>query len=77
VNGIANEIVMKYSTYLSIGFLIVVILWVLSGALASVSEQITLDESEYKSKQVMKVQVIETTAEEIKREIVIQGELER
>ncbi|MES9851951.1 MAG: efflux RND transporter periplasmic adaptor subunit [Candidatus Thiodiazotropha sp. L084R] len=65
---------MKNSTYLSIGLLFAVVLWMLSGAMAKVSEPVVVEE--VKSRQMMQVQVLEIDAEYIDREVVVQGELE-
>ena len=67
---------MKSSTYLSLGLLLAVVVWMLSGATAGVPEtDISRDESR-KTLQRMKVRVFDARAEEITREIVVQGELE-
>ena len=66
---------MRHSTYLSIGLLIAVVLWMLSGALANVTKSTPVVKEAHGPVPVMKVQVIDVTAEEINHEIVIQGEL--
>ncbi|MEW8626299.1 MAG: efflux RND transporter periplasmic adaptor subunit [Candidatus Thiodiazotropha sp.] len=64
---------MKNSTYLSIGLLTVVVIWMLSGAAAKVSDPVVTET--LKSKPLMQVQVLDIKAERIDREIVVQGEL--
>ncbi|MCG8488284.1 MAG: hypothetical protein MI756_12510, partial [Chromatiales bacterium] len=64
---------MKNSTYLSIGLLTVVVIWMLSGAMAKVSDPVVTET--LKSKPLMQVQVLDIKAELIDREIVVQGEL--
>ncbi|MEJ2620541.1 MAG: efflux RND transporter periplasmic adaptor subunit [Candidatus Thiodiazotropha sp.] len=64
---------MKNSTYLSFGLLLAVVIWMLSGAMAGVSDPVVADE--VKSKPVMQVRVLDIKAELIDREIVVQGEL--
>jgi multidrug efflux system membrane fusion protein len=70
---VIHEDVMKNSTYLSIGLLLVVVIWMLSGAMAKVSDPVVADV--VKPKPVMQVQVLDIKAELIDREIVVQGEL--
>lgn len=65
---------MKNSTYLSIGLLFAVVLWMLSGAMAKVAAPVAA--TEVMIQPPMKVQVVDVKAENIDREIVIQGELE-
>ncbi|MCU7796625.1 MAG: efflux RND transporter periplasmic adaptor subunit [Candidatus Thiodiazotropha sp. (ex Myrtea spinifera)] len=67
---------MKSSAYLSLGLLLGVVLWMLSGAIASVPGPDADVDSGPEAVQLMKVKVIDVTAEEITREIVVQGELE-
>ncbi|MEN8801504.1 MAG: efflux RND transporter periplasmic adaptor subunit [Thiogranum sp.] len=67
---------MKRSTYLSLGLFLAVTLWMLSGAITSAPEAAFSKEESAAVPQAMKVRVLEVTAEEIDREIVIQGELE-
>ncbi|MEW8254993.1 MAG: efflux RND transporter periplasmic adaptor subunit [Candidatus Thiodiazotropha taylori] len=64
---------MKNSTYLSIGLLMLVVVWMLSGAMAKVNDPVATEE--ITSKPVMQVQVLDIKAEMIDREIVVQGEL--
>ncbi|MEW8403740.1 MAG: efflux RND transporter periplasmic adaptor subunit [Candidatus Thiodiazotropha taylori] len=64
---------MKNSTYLSIGLLMLVVVWMLSGAMAKVNDPVATEK--ITSKQVMQVQVLDIKAEMIDREIVVQGEL--
>jgi multidrug efflux system membrane fusion protein len=65
---------MKNSTYLSIGLLLAVVIWMLSGAMAKVSEPAVVAEVE--TQPLMKVQVVDVKAENIDREIAVQGVLE-
>jgi multidrug efflux system membrane fusion protein len=65
---------MKKSTYLSIGLLTVVVIWMLSGAMAKVSEPAVT--KAVKPHALIQVQVLDIKAELIDREIVVQGELE-
>ena len=67
---------MKRSTYLSLGLLAAVVVWMLSGATASVPETETPGEESSETLQKMKVSVLDVEAREITREIVVQGELE-
>ena len=67
---------MKSSTYLSLGLLLAVMVWMLSGATAGVPETENPREESRNTLQKMKVRVIDATADEIIREIVVQGELE-
>ena len=67
---------MKSSTYLSLGLLLSVVLWILSGAIdSSTVPEIPL-ENKTNVNQAMKVKVLDVMAVEITREIVVQGELE-
>ncbi len=66
---------MKSSTYLSLGLLAAVVLWMLSGAFAKMPDQKPTEEPNKLPKK-MQVKVLDVNAEEIIREIVIQGELE-
>ena len=67
---------MKNSTYLSLGLLLAVVLWMLSGAMADVSEPDVATDEGVKPIPALKVRVLDVTAKEIDREIVVQGELE-
>ena len=67
---------MKSSTYLSLGLLVSVVAWMLSGAFANVSETESPGAERHKTHQKMKVRVRDVMAQEITREIVVQGELE-
>jgi multidrug efflux system membrane fusion protein len=68
---------MKSSTYLSLGLLLAVVVWMLSGVVNSVPEtQMLRQEEPRKPLQKMNVSVLEVKSEEITREIVVQGELE-
>lgn len=67
---------MKSSTYLSLGLLLAVVVWMLSGATAGAPETEIAREEPRNTLQKMKVRVIDAIAEEITREIVVQGELE-
>ena len=66
---------MRNSTYLSMGLLVAVVVWMLSGAFAKMPEQAQTEEPK-KMLQKMKVRVLTVKAEQITREIVVQGELE-
>ncbi|MCG8428592.1 MAG: efflux RND transporter periplasmic adaptor subunit [Chromatiales bacterium] len=66
---------MKKSFFLSLGLLTVVGLWMLSGTFANISEPES-KEIQSKTAQKMKVRVLDVQAQEITREIVVQGELE-
>lgn len=65
---------MKSSTYLSLALLAAVVIWMLSGAFAKMPDQAPVEEPK-KISQKMQVSVLDVKAEEITREIVIQGEL--
>ena len=65
---------MKSSSYLSLGLLVAVVAWMLSGAFAHVSETESPKNERHKTQQ--KVKVLNVLAQEITREIVVQGELE-
>lgn len=67
---------MNRSTYLSLGLLSAVVVWMLSGAIASVPETKAPGAEQPMTRPVMKVRVADLNAEQITREIVIQGELE-
>lgn len=67
---------MKRSAYLSTGLLLAVVIWMLSGAIASVPEPAAQKSVQPVPVPRMKVEVMDTTARDIDREIVIQGELE-
>jgi multidrug efflux system membrane fusion protein len=67
---------MKSSTYLSLGLLASVVVWMLSGAFANAPETESSRDEPHKTHQKMKVTVLDVTAREITREIVLQGELE-
>jgi multidrug efflux system membrane fusion protein len=67
---------MKSSIYLSLGLLLAVVLWMLSGAIASVPKPDNLVESSHKAVQAMRVRVMDVAAEEVTRELVVQGGLE-
>ncbi len=70
------EIGMKSSIYLSLGLLASVVAWMLSGALANVSETESSVAETHNANTKMKVQVLDVMAQEITREVVVQGELE-
>lgn len=70
-----DGVVMKSSTYLSLGLLAAVMVWMLSGAFAKLPEKAPA-EALSRTPQKTKVSVIDVKAEEITREIVVQGELE-
>ena len=67
---------MKRSSYLSMGLLLAVVVWLLSGAIASTPEPELVIKETAKPLQAMKVKVQNIIAQEITREIVVQGELE-
>ncbi len=71
---------MKSSIYLSLGLLLAVVLWMLSGAIASVPEAddaaMNPGVDSREKIQAIRVRVEEVTAQEITRELVVQGELE-
>jgi multidrug efflux system membrane fusion protein len=71
-----TEVAMNNSIYLSIGLLLAVVLWMLSGAIAGVPEPDTPVGSSRENIQAMRVRFMDVTAEEITRELVVQGELE-
>ncbi len=67
---------MKSSSYLSLGLLVAVVAWMLSGAFADVSEIPSPPDERQNTRQQMKVKVLDVLAQQISREIVVQGELE-
>ncbi|MCU7843921.1 MAG: efflux RND transporter periplasmic adaptor subunit [Candidatus Thiodiazotropha sp. (ex Monitilora ramsayi)] len=67
---------MKSSVYLSLGLLLGVVLWMLSGAIASTPEADLVADDPVEEMPLMKVKVMDVTAENVTREIVVQGELE-
>jgi len=67
---------MKNSTYLSLGLLSAVVIWMLSGAIAGVTKTELPEEISQTVLERMNVRVLDVMAQEISREIVIQGELE-
>lgn len=67
---------MKSSTWLSLGLLGAVSIWMLSGSLANVPEENVAEETVKHEAPKMKVRVLEVQAESIMRQIVVQGELE-
>ncbi len=67
---------MKSSAYLSMGLLLAVVGWILSGAIASVPEPEARKDEPTTLPRQMTVEVLEMLAQDIDREIVIQGELE-
>lgn len=67
---------MKRSVYLSLGLALAVTLWMLSGAITSAPEAALSENPVQAPRALMKVRVIDVSAQEIEREIVIQGELE-
>ncbi len=67
---------MKSSFILSLGFLSAVVIWMLSGATASVPKTEAPEDASQPGLEIMKVRVVDIMAQEISREIVIQGELE-
>lgn len=67
---------MKRSTYLSLGLLAAVTLWMLSGAVTHAPEAALSSDESRVPRPLMKVRVLDVKAEEISREIVVQGELE-
>ena len=71
-----KEVVMKSSTYLSLGLLLAVVIWMLSGVVNSVPDAQRLAQDPHKLPQKMKVSVLDVNSEVITREIVVQGELE-
>ena len=68
--------VMKKSTYLSLGLLFIVAIWMLSGVFATAPESEAAIASSPQTTQMMSVEVKNIESEQIVREIVIQGELE-
>ena len=70
-----EEIVMKHSTYLSLGLLIAVVGWMLSGAFANMTKQAPQEKLSMTLPK-MKVKVLDLEAQDIFRELVVQGELE-
>ncbi len=66
---------MKNSIYLSLGLLSVVMAWMLSGAIASVPDAGVHRDESHAVPRKMKVRVLVSTAKEITREVVVQGEL--
>jgi multidrug efflux system membrane fusion protein len=56
--------------------LLAVVLWMLSGAIAGVPESATQGGGNREIIQAMRVRVMDVTAEEVTRELVVQGELE-
>ncbi len=71
-----EEVDMKNSSYLSLGLLLAVVVWMLSGIATSVPEVQVLGQELRKTPQKMKVSVLDVKSEKITREIVLQGELE-
>lgn len=67
---------MKRSSYLSLGLLLAVTLWMLSGVITRAPEAAFSADELPKARQAMKVSVLDATAEEIDREVIVQGELE-
>ncbi len=67
---------MKKSIHLSLALLLVVAVWMLSGALAKAPEVGPVTQPVNRSFEQMKVAVLQSEASEVSREIVLQGELE-
>ncbi len=67
---------MKRSTYLSVGLLLAVTLWMLSGVISRAPEAAFSPEELREAPGFMKVSVLDVQAEDIDRQIVLQGELE-
>ena len=68
--------VMKKSTYLSLGLLFIVAIWMLSGVFATAPESEAATGTSSQTTQKMSVEVKGIESEQIVREVVIQGELE-
>lgn len=68
--------VMKKSTYLSLGLLFIVAIWMLSGVFATAPESEAATAPSPQTTQMMSVEVKDIESEQIVREIVVQGELE-
>ena len=67
---------MKRSSYLSLGLLGAVVVWMLSGLFAGEPEAKVADTPAQQAAHQMKVKVLAVEAREITREIVVQGELQ-
>lgn len=71
---------MKKSTYLSLGLLFIVVIWMLSGIFAKTPEQqiatVMTPTTLSKASPKMTVGVVEIESEKVVREIIVQGELE-
>jgi multidrug efflux system membrane fusion protein len=67
---------MNSSTYLSLGLLLAVVLWMLSGAITTAPEPDSPVERSRDKIQEMRVRVMDAVAKEITHEMVIQGTLE-
>ena len=67
---------MKRSTYLSLGLLLAVTIWMLSGVIVRAPEAAFSADELPKVRPAMKVSVLDVKAAEIDHEIIIQGELE-
>jgi multidrug efflux system membrane fusion protein len=67
---------MKRSIYLSLGLLLAVTIWMLSGVLTRAPEAAFTADELRAERQMMKVSVLDVEAVEIDREIIVQGALE-
>lgn len=67
---------MKNSIYLSIGLLLLVTLWMLSGAMANAPDKKNGDTAHEKVIESMEVTVVDSESKPIVRDIIVQGELE-
>ncbi|MEE4243946.1 MAG: efflux RND transporter periplasmic adaptor subunit [Kangiellaceae bacterium] len=66
---------MKNTTYMALGFLGIITLWMVSGLWANNAEPIN-DPDLMTDKSLMKVTVLPMTAQQVNREVLLQGELE-